>query len=170
MFIFFLFHRDAALKKRGFPPTKNSKSTKNVYDSENHNPNYSTPPINKAKSLKEMIKSSSEKNQVESVLLQKEEPPRLLKSTLSARNLFGGKDIFSQVSEFCNELKRLAIRTKDSGEKETPKKSQVAAKKQEMGVLQESKSERMPLLEVKKEKYGEIQKQSNANEKLTRKK
>lgn len=115
-----------------------------------------------------MIKSSAEKNNnFESVLLTKEETPRLLKTTLSARNLFAGRDILNQVTEFCNELKRLTTRTKDNGEKETAKKN---IKKQEAGLLQESKSERMPLLEVKKHKYEDIEKHSIAKEKLTSKK
>ncbi|KVI01817.1 uncharacterized protein LOC112500209 [Cynara cardunculus var. scolymus] len=164
------FWRDAALKKRGFPSNTDSKSTKSVQDSENQNPNFSTPPNHKAKSIKEMIKSSSEKNHVEDGFLVKEEPPRVLKSSLSARNLFAGRDILNQVTEFCNEMKRLATRAKDNGEKEIAKKDVVATKKQEMGVLQESKNERMPLLEVKKEKYAEMEKYSNVKEKkLTRK-
>nr|GEV97735.1 ribonuclease H-like domain-containing protein [Tanacetum cinerariifolium] len=44
------------------------------------------------------------------------------------------------------------------------------AKKQETGVLQDSKNERMPLLEVKKEKYEEIVKQNNVKEKLIKSK
>ncbi|KAI4383909.1 hypothetical protein MLD38_009696 [Melastoma candidum] len=42
--------------------------------------------------------------------------PRL-KSTLSASNLFAGRDLLKQISEFCSELTKLAIRTK---EKESP--------------------------------------------------
>ncbi|KAJ9552383.1 hypothetical protein OSB04_016428 [Centaurea solstitialis] len=163
--------RDAALKKRGFPSNTDSKSTKSVQDSENQNPNFSTPPPNhKARSIKEMIKSSSEKNDGENGFLVKEEPPRVLKSTLSARNLFAGRDILNQVTEFCNEMKRLATRAKDNGEKEIAKKVPVAIKKQEVGVLQESKNDRKPLLEVKKEKYEETEKASNAKQKLIRKK
>lgn len=161
--IYISVHRDAALKKRGFPLNKDSKTTKCIQDSENQNPNFSTPPIHKPKSIKEMIKSSSEKINVENDFLLKEEPqpPRLLKHTLSARNLFAGRDILNQVTEFCNELKRLATRTKDNGEKEIVNKSVVPSKKQEMGVLQESKTERKPLLENHEE---------NVKEKLTRKK
>ncbi|KAI3702176.1 hypothetical protein L6452_27902 [Arctium lappa] len=164
------FWRDAALKKRGFPSNTDSKSNKPVQDSENQNPNFSTPVNQKAKSIKEMIKSSSEKNPGENGFLVKEEPPRVLKSSLSARNLFAGRDILNQVTEFCNEIKRLATRTKDNGEKEIAKKGPVATKKPEMGVLQESKNVRKPLLEVKKEKYEEIEKCSNVKEKLPRKK
>ncbi|CAH1445110.1 unnamed protein product [Lactuca virosa] len=159
--------RDAALKKRGFPLNKDSKTTKCIQDSENQNPNFSTPPIHKPKSIKEMIKSSSEKINVENDFLLKEEPqpPRLLKHTLSARNLFAGRDILNQVTEFCNELKRLATRAKDNGEKEIVNKSVVPSKKQEMGVLQESKTERKPLLENHEE-----MEHKNVKEKLTRKK
>ena len=167
---YFCCPRDAALKKRGFSSNTDSKSTKSVQDSENQNPNFSTPPNHKAKSIKEMIKSSSEKNNGENGFLVMEEPPRVLKSTLSARNLFAGRDILNQVTEFCNEMKRLATRTKDNGEKEIAKKDPVAIKKQEMGVLQDSKNERKPLLEVKKEKYEEMEKGSNVKQKLTRKK
>ncbi|MFS7967904.1 hypothetical protein Hanom_Chr09g00791331 [Helianthus anomalus] len=141
--------RDPALKKRGFPSNKDSK---HVQDDENHNPNFSTPPpMNKAKSLKEMIKSSAEKNPpFENVRLQNEETPR-------PHNLFAGRDILNQVTEFCNELKRLAMRTKADGEKEI-------GKKQEMEVLQET--QRMPLLE----KYEGSENHNNVREKLTNKK
>ncbi|KAL4580918.1 hypothetical protein LXL04_017124 [Taraxacum kok-saghyz] len=156
--------RDAALKKRGFPSNNNAKPTKPVHDNENQNPNFSTPPNHKHKSIKEMIKSSSEKNHEENDFLpneeqQQQQPPRLLKHTLSARNLFAGRDILNQVTEFCNELKRLATRAKDNNvEKEIVKKSApVSSKKQETGVLQERK----PLLE----KHEEIE-----HKKLTRKK
>ncbi|KAI7726195.1 hypothetical protein M8C21_023991 [Ambrosia artemisiifolia] len=152
--------RDAALKKRGCPPKKDSKCSTQVHDSENQDPNFTTPPTHKSKSLKQMIKSSSEKNHGQNILSPTEETakPRLLKSTLSAHNLFAGRDIFNQVSEFCNELKRLA-----TGKKE----GVVAASKQEVGMLMKSKSERKPLLEVKKEISEDIEKQSNVKEKVT---
>ncbi|KAI7731919.1 hypothetical protein M8C21_033177, partial [Ambrosia artemisiifolia] len=151
----------AALKKRGgFPSNKDSKTTKYVQDDdENHNPNFSTPPpppMNKAKSLKEMIKSSSEKNHFEKNV-KEEIPQQPLKSTLSAHNLFAGRDIFNQVTDFCNELKRLAMmrrRTKDNGEKQ-----------EEMGGV----FQRMPLLEMKK-KYDEGTQNHNNVKKLTNKK
>lgn len=89
--------------------------------------------------------------------------PRLLKSTLSAHNLFAGRDILNQVTEFCNELKRLVTRTNGYGEKETAKKGQ------ETGVLTESKNERKPLLEVKKDKVEEIEKPMNVKKHVTAK-
>ncbi|XP_076960328.1 uncharacterized protein LOC143636680 [Bidens hawaiensis] len=143
--------RDAALKKRGFPPKKDIKSSNQVHDSENQDPNFTTPPTHKNKSLKQMIKSSSEKNHTSSPT-EETAKPRLLKSTLSAHNLFAGREILNQVTEFCNELKRLATRTKEG---------MVGANKQEVGVLMKSKSERKPLLEVKKYKFEEIEKQSH---------
>ncbi|XP_076959640.1 uncharacterized protein LOC143635777 [Bidens hawaiensis] len=150
--------RDAALKKRGFPPKKDIKSSNQVHDGENQDPNFTTPPTHKSKSLKEMIKSSSEKNHASSPT-EETAKPRLLKSTLSAHNLFAGREILNQVTEFCNELKRLATRTKEG---------MVGANKQEVGVLMKSKSERKPLLEVKKDsKFEGIEKQSGVKEKLT---
>jgi hypothetical protein len=40
-------------------------------------------------------------------LLSKNAAPRQLKSTLSTRNLFSGKDILGQISELYDELKRM---------------------------------------------------------------
>ncbi|KAF4360955.1 hypothetical protein F8388_016764 [Cannabis sativa] len=112
--------REAKLKRRGvahqawITPIGNSKFND---DSENHNPNFSTPLNNSnnnhAKIIKSAFKSSTEKKEavVEAQLQQKNNnevlPPRL-KSTLSARNLFAGRDILNQITEFCNELKRMA--------------------------------------------------------------
>ncbi|KAL8222690.1 hypothetical protein R6Q57_020089 [Mikania cordata] len=151
--------RDAALKNRGYPVKKDSRTLKQVQNSENHNPNFSTPPTHKFNSAKEMIKSSSEKNNHDENILSPK--PSLLKSTLSAHNLFAGRDILNQVTEFCNELKRLAIRANANGEKE------IAKKGQGMGILKESKNERKPLLEVKKEEFEEIEKQISVKKKLT---
>jgi hypothetical protein len=91
-------------------------------DSENQDPALATPPPRQApsrppfgaprwnKNAKEAIKSSAEKrpdNAEKEALLNKYAPPRQLKSTLSARNLFAGKDILGQISEFYDELKRM---------------------------------------------------------------
>ncbi|KAJ0880827.1 hypothetical protein HanRHA438_Chr10g0467581 [Helianthus annuus] len=56
-----------------------------------------TSPTHKSKSSKEMTKSSSEKNKGENMLSSIEETakPRPLKSTLSAHNLFAGRDILN---------------------------------------------------------------------------
>ena len=63
------------------------------------------------KTLKEAIKSSAEKKGVvvnQEELRSKKPVPRL-RSTLSARNLFSGRDILGQISEFCHDIKKLAV-------------------------------------------------------------
>ncbi|XP_042443969.1 uncharacterized protein LOC122029077 [Zingiber officinale] len=63
--------------------------------------------------MKEMIKSSAGKKVKEEreELKPKKLPPRL-KSMMSARNLFSGKDLLSQISEFYHKLKRMAVGSK----------------------------------------------------------
>ncbi|XVE76710.1 hypothetical protein DITRI_Ditri13aG0003300 [Diplodiscus trichospermus] len=154
---------DAKLKRRGqiqssvlskIDPTFNE-------DSENQNPNLSTPPNHQAKSLKAAIKSSSEKKKpIDDDISQSDETPRL-KSTLSARNLFAGRDILNHITEFCNELKKLATRvreTENDEEKLSEKKNQEAvlnlkkAPGQVLGELEVTEKERKPLLEMDKKK------------------
>ncbi|KAL6003099.1 hypothetical protein ACLOJK_023322 [Asimina triloba] len=124
--------RDAAhLKRRGIlsslhgarPDIPRSKKTPKKFqeDGENHNPNSSSPIPERHKAIKAYIKSSAEKKPVEMKKTRGSEvdealsrtdqglPPPQLKSTLSARNLFAGKDILNQITEFCNELKKLAV-------------------------------------------------------------
>ncbi|KAJ1298576.1 hypothetical protein BS78_01G464000 [Paspalum vaginatum] len=107
-----------------FTPPKPKAAPKKRFqeDSENQDPALATPPPRQApskppfgpprwnKNAKEAIKSSAEKrpdNSEKEALLNKHVPPRQLKSTLSARNLFSGKDIIGQISEFYDELKRM---------------------------------------------------------------
>ncbi|GFY90463.1 hypothetical protein Acr_07g0006600 [Actinidia rufa] len=110
--------RDGYLKRRGLlqPPlssTKESKCERFVADRENH-PNFSTTPSHQYNTMKAAIKSSTEKEKEKNDnSSQKEERPQL-RSTLSARNLFAGRDILSQISEFCNELKRRAEETENT--------------------------------------------------------
>lgn len=159
--------REAALKKRGLVPTSSAKESKLdrlVEDGENQNPNLLTPLKYKAK-LKEAIKSSAEKKQFESISPKDEK--QKLKSTLSARNLFAGKDLLNQISDFCSDLKKLALRAK---ERENPNQTPLAVNKQELKECLDSKpkivlDERKPLLEVSKEKY-EVFEKSNGKEKL----
>ncbi|XWS35508.1 hypothetical protein CRYUN_Cryun20dG0003100 [Craigia yunnanensis] len=168
---------DAKLKRRGqiqssvfskIDPTFNE-------DSENLNPNLSTPPNHQAKSLKAAIKSSSEKKKPIDDISQSDEMPRL-KSTLSARNLFAGRDILNHITEFCNELKKLATRARETenDEKLSEKKSQeaVVVKKvsgQVLGELDVTEKDRKPLIEMGKEKLEGMEK-GNAKEKERRKK
>ncbi|XP_044982787.1 serine/arginine repetitive matrix protein 1 isoform X1 [Hordeum vulgare subsp. vulgare] len=118
------------LKRRGAggtaafaSPTKPKPPPKKRFqdDAENQDPALTTPPPAAtrppfgaqrwAKNAKEAIKSSAEKrpdNAEKEALLGRNPAPRQLKSTLSARNLFSGKDILGQISDFYNELKRMA--------------------------------------------------------------
>ncbi|XP_057495370.1 uncharacterized protein LOC130780405 isoform X2 [Actinidia eriantha] len=171
--------RDGNLKRRGLlqPPlssTKESKCERFVEDRENQNPNFSTTPSHQYNTMKAAIKSSTEKEKEKEKndnSSQKEERPQL-RSTLSARNLFAGRDILSQISEFCNELKRLATRARERENVEG-----LSAKKEECGgenvgkvdEREEGERERKPLLDVKREK-SEAMEKSNGKEKQRRKK
>ncbi|XP_022954070.1 uncharacterized protein LOC111456443 [Cucurbita moschata] len=115
--------RDGNLKRRGLPQSSNN---------ENQNPNSSTPQSHTAKAAtKAGIKSSAEKKPLMDDGKQKNNGAPSLKSTLSARNLFAGRDILNQITEFCNEIKRMAVRVR---EKENVKQSAV-----ENGVAGEKK-------------------------------
>ncbi|KAI5341734.1 hypothetical protein L3X38_009609 [Prunus dulcis] len=159
--------RDVKLKRRGLTqssiyPINNSRVQE---DSENQNPNLSTPPINQAKAMKATIKSSAEKKQpIESTPQNSEVLPRL-RSTLSARNLFAGRDILNQLTDFCSELKRMAMRAREKEDVEGLDvrkslgglKEEEVVKKEEcngevLGELNGRQTERMPLLEVGKGK------------------
>ena len=77
----------------------------------------------------------------------KNDKKKQLKSTFSAQNLLGGREILSQITEFCSELKKLARKGSKKGTSE----------KASSGVLEEAKvkglgRERMPLLAVKERK------------------
>ncbi|KAM1158076.1 hypothetical protein FF1_028609 [Malus domestica] len=154
--------RDVRLKRRGLKqssiyPTNNSRFKE---DGENQNPNLSTPPMNQAKAMKATIKSSTEKKQpIESTPPNNEVLPKL-RSTLSARNLFAGRDILNQITDFCSELKRMAMRAREREDVENSdvRKSPAGLKEEVVKneecnseVLREWKgreTERMPLLEV----------------------
>ncbi|KAK9283048.1 hypothetical protein L1049_011276 [Liquidambar formosana] len=175
--------RDAKLKRRGLPQSSVSSNNDPKFneDSENQNPNLSTPPNQQAKSLKAAIKSSMENkkligNSVNS--MQNDETPRL-KSTLSARNLFAGKDILNQITEFCSELKKIATRGKerDNVEKMSVNRCPMGVKKElvkevhgdDLGDLDGRERDRKPLLDEGKENSEAIEK-SNVKEKQRRKK
>ncbi|KAF5738375.1 hypothetical protein HS088_TW13G01273 [Tripterygium wilfordii] len=158
----YLNQRDAKLKRRGQIFNE---------DRENQNPNLSTPPIQRAKSMKAAFKSSNEKKKTPiNDSLPKEEAPPKLKSTLSARNLFAGRDIINHITEFCNELKQMAMRARgrENAEK-LNEKSLVGGKEEGSGeILKEldwKEKERKPLLEVGKEKSEANEKKRNAIEK-----
>lgn len=164
--------REAALKKRGLVPAlsaKESKLERLVEDGENQNPNLSTPLKYKAK-LKEAMKSSTEKKKFESISPKDEK--QKLRSTLSARNLFAGRDLLNQFSDFCSDLKKLALRVKEreNVEKENTNETPLPVNKQELKECLDNKpkivlDERKPLFEVSKEK-SEVLEKSNGKEKL----
>lgn len=143
------------MKRRGLAlawisPNSNTKFNEG---SENQNPNLSTPPNNHAKIIKAAIKSSTEKKEVIDDSLQRnnETQPRL-KSTLSARNLFAGRDILNQITEFCNELKRMATRPRERGSA----RNSVESVKE--NVVKEEKS--------KNEVLGELERRGNERKSL----
>lgn len=86
-----------------------------------------------------------------------------LKSTLSARNLFAGRDLLNQITEFCSELKKLATRGKDKGctdSKFNGTKDVTSSKEKPCKVLGElvgDEKERKPLLEISKEKSDGVE-------------
>ncbi|MFQ6626895.1 hypothetical protein Gotur_006028, partial [Gossypium turneri] len=96
------------------------------------------------------IKSSSEKNKpiiTDGILQSQSDEIRPLKSSASARNLFAGRDILSHISEFCNELKKLASRAREREREENTQDEKTQ-------VLGELDKERKPLLELGQEKHG----------------
>lgn len=141
-----------------------SDRSKFIEDGENQDPNLSTPPNHQAKFIKAMTKSSSEKQKPADDILQTNEAPRLT-STLSAKNLFAGKEILCHISEFCNELKKMAMRARERECDE--KESQVREKKdvvmvngssrEVLGKVDVKENEPKPLLDLGKEKSEGIE-------------
>ncbi|XP_022735243.1 uncharacterized protein LOC111288571 isoform X2 [Durio zibethinus] len=161
---------DYKLKQRGQVQSLVSSKIDPTFDedSENLNPNLSTPLNHQAKSLKAAIKSSSGKKKPIVDISQS--------TNFSARKLFSGRDILNHITEFCNELKKLATRAKEREDEEklSDKKSQeaVVVKKvsgQVLGDLDMTEKERKPLLEMGKEKLEGMEKGS-AKDKERRKK
>lgn len=108
-----------------------TKSKKQLEDTENQDPNLPRPTgVPKGgKNWKDPVKCSAGRNnntneESEELLCEQEKTrqPRL-RSTLSARNLFSGRDILGQITEFCNEIKRIAVGARDFSEdvEENPK-------------------------------------------------
>lgn len=168
------------MKRRGLTQSSVSSNSNSRFDedSENQNPNSSTPSVLHAKPMKAAIKSSTKKTQMTHDMSQNNEPPRL-KSTLSARNLFAGRDIINQITEFCSELKRMATRPREreNVERLIVEKIEVGVEEKVVkdtscGVLGEvngREKQRQPLLEVGKEKSPGMG-ESSVKEKQRRKK
>ncbi|KAM2890851.1 hypothetical protein COP2_009222 [Malus domestica] len=134
--------RDMKAKWTNLPNMKNENlnSFSNVHEeSENKNPNIpASIPRCKTKSKKAAVNPSSEKKkQVDESSFQDSSKngrkPRL-KTTFSASNLLGGREILNQITEFCTELKKLARRGSRKGRREGG------------SLKKESVRERMPLL------------------------
>jgi hypothetical protein len=103
------------------PSRSPTKSKKQLEDTENQDPNLPRPTgaLKGGKNWKDPVKCSGKNNNMdkerEELLCEQENirQPRL-KSTLSARNLFSGRDILSQITEFCNEIKRFAVGAREA--------------------------------------------------------
>lgn len=149
------------MKRGGIRPSENPRSRKPPKnfrdDSENENPNLSSlsspnRPIANSKTFKSTIKSSAEKKKnkeemnpfdpVTGLPPPKENPS--LKSTHSARNLFAGREILNQITEFCRELKKIAL---NASERENSMRSNGAKINNTKGT-----NEGEPLLESEKKR------------------
>ncbi|KZV47247.1 hypothetical protein F511_07670 [Dorcoceras hygrometricum] len=158
--------RDTKLKKRGTNRTsvllKNTNNDKILEDGENQNPNLSTPPNHHAKLRKEAVKSSTEKKSRDDTAMRKANQVPKLKSSLSARNLFsGGGDFLNKVADFCNELKKLATKVRESKD----------SRDIDSGDLNDKEKEKKPLLELSRGdvKLMEIEMSKEKQPKIRRK-
>ncbi|KAK4253714.1 hypothetical protein QN277_010354 [Acacia crassicarpa] len=166
--------RDQKLKRR--VPTLSSASPDgklkfNHHNSENQDPDLVTPPSSSLfKSMKASIKSSEEKKKFIDDTSQHNKVPSL-RSTLSAKNLFAGRPILSQITEFCNELKKLATRPKErenvenksevkseEGEENQKGKTGSPAVVQPLEQSVKEENERKPFLELNKKSDERINK------------
>lgn len=142
--------RDVKLKEKEksssstakFPNPKNSNE-----DSENKNPNVSAPiPYGRTKPRRASTKPSTEKKKQRDDSSEnswKHEHKPQLRSTFSARNLLGRREILNQITDFCSEIKKLG---RTSWKKGATEKEHVV-----LGELKERvrDRERMPLLVIK---------------------
>ncbi|BAT93329.1 uncharacterized protein HKW66_Vig0206560 [Vigna angularis] len=151
--------RDVKIKRR-MPAVSSASPKADKFrfnqDSENQDPNVFTPPTSKINPMKEAIKSSEEKKILVDDTFEDHKVPSL-RSTLSAKNLFAGRPILNQITEFCNELRKLAIRAREreNAENSTPKESEEVVEKtpcsvQPLAHSDKKETERKPLLEVSK--------------------
>ncbi|GKB91062.1 hypothetical protein Tco_0963334 [Tanacetum coccineum] len=92
----------ASVKKKGTPMNKIMRSNKAVHDIENQNPNFVT--------LYHNMKSSTDKKMEIGSSSLRQEIWRKLRRKLLARNLLVGNSVLNRITEFCNDLKRLATR------------------------------------------------------------
>ncbi|GMH27257.1 hypothetical protein Nepgr_029100 [Nepenthes gracilis] len=173
--------RNGNLDRRALAQSSTLSSTNE--DCENQNPNLSTPTC-QINPLKGAITQSEEKKKKQddncSEIMSQNDVKPMLKSTLSARDLFGGKDILDKITEYCNELKRMATRVKredDSVAILKAKKSSIESNGEahnsvfdsDSEKLKEKEKDRKPLLHLSKERER-AKDRSNAKEKNKKKK
>ncbi|PIA48517.1 hypothetical protein AQUCO_01400833v1 [Aquilegia coerulea] len=134
--------RDENMKNRKWNKSKtcNSSSDRLQEDQENENPNNSETTPSKTEKRKPFEERKSPK----------------LKSIPSSSNLFAGRDILNQITDFCSELKKMVLKSKEESEisKKLSTKSDetksLLEKESSGNVLKEIDRENKPLLEVKK--------------------
>ncbi|KAL2320803.1 hypothetical protein Fmac_029772 [Flemingia macrophylla] len=124
-------------------------------DSENRDPNFSAPlPSGRTNKLKKPLMKTNRPSPKEfdgSVeCAVKSNRKSQLKSTFSAQNLLGGREILSQISGFCSELKRLARGKKGTSEKVASSSGGVSEEVKESVVHKE----RVPLVVVNNSREG----------------
>ncbi|GJV59090.1 hypothetical protein Tco_1465190 [Tanacetum coccineum] len=119
----------ALVKKKGTPMNKIMRSNKAVHDNENQNPNFVTPNHN--------MKSSTDKKKEIGSSSLRQEIRRKLRRKLLAHNLFVGNSVLNRITEFCNDLKRLATRKRvneiEQMETKNGKEKKLSQKKGNMG-------------------------------------
>ncbi|KAK7271583.1 hypothetical protein RJT34_27610 [Clitoria ternatea] len=151
--------RDVKIKRRVPALSSNSPldDTRFNQDSENQNPNLFTPTVNPLKPMKASIKSSEEKKKPVDDTFHDHKVVPSLRSTLSAKNLFMGRPILNQITEFCYELKKLAtrVRERENAENLSSTESEDIVEKttnhtQALAESEKKEKERKPLLEVSK--------------------
>ncbi|XP_047156403.1 uncharacterized protein LOC124827398 [Vigna umbellata] len=112
-------------KAKNSERSRRPSCSENFYeDSENRNPNFTAPlpsgsRTNKLKKplmkTKDGNPSPKELNTGPVECPAKSQRKNQLKSTFSAQNLLGGREILSQINGFCSELKRLARGRREKG-------------------------------------------------------
>ncbi|KAF6168312.1 hypothetical protein GIB67_018152 [Kingdonia uniflora] len=114
---------------------------------ENENPNVSTPQNYKNK----LVKSSTEKKK--RLGEAQEDRPRIrqLKNTVSMSNLFSRKEIFTQITGICNDLKKMVTRRKERENTKSSGRKKCRILEESSGELNEREKEKKPLLEVRNE-------------------
>ena len=157
----FLFSRDAKLKKAEIPNphTLITKGYKSVHgfteDCENKNPNLSNrKPDSDNLSKKANIRLGEARDD-----LHANSTKAKLRTTFSARNLLAGKEVLSQITEYCSKLKSLAKKGANNG----------STKKASVRVLgeKEREKERMPLLAVKGGRQSKVMEQREQSKRQT---